>query len=243
MYNLKTFLLNLESIASPWSCENQTFLEFFFRWPITFLLWLTVPNGRKYHSLKYLTLILSIIWIAGISYFVAFVITIIGEYYYRPPIRSKIYLNFFSYSGDTLNIPDAVMGLTILAAGTSIPEAVSSVIVTRQGQGGMGMSNSLGSNTFDILLSLGLPWFIKSYFLPEVPDQKLLVLNSASLTYVGILLLTSLLCLYLVFVWNKFTLNRKMGVLCMLMYIGFMTIATLIELNVFFPVNLPKCRH
>lgn len=36
-------------------------------------------------------------------------------------------------SGDTLNIPDSVMGLTFLAAGTSVPEAVSSVIVTNQG--------------------------------------------------------------------------------------------------------------
>lgn len=36
-------------------------------------------------------------------------------------------------TGDTLNIPDSVMGLTFLAAGTSVPEAVSSVIVTNQG--------------------------------------------------------------------------------------------------------------
>lgn len=35
--------------------------------------------------------------------------------------------------GDTLDIPDSVMGLTFLAAGTSVPEGVSSVIVTNQG--------------------------------------------------------------------------------------------------------------
>ncbi len=38
-----------------------------------------------------------------------------------------------------------------------MPEAVSSVIVTNQGHGSMGISNSIGSNTFDILLCLGLP--------------------------------------------------------------------------------------
>lgn len=53
-----------------------------------------------------------------------------------------------------------------------MPEAVSSVIVTNQGHGAMGISNSIGSNTFDILLCLGLPWFVKSYFLPNVPDEK-----------------------------------------------------------------------
>lgn len=37
-------------------------------------------------------------------------------------------------TGDTINIPDSVMGLTFLAAGTSVPEAVSSIIVTNQGK-------------------------------------------------------------------------------------------------------------
>ena len=36
--------------------------------------------------------------------------------------------------GDTLNVPDSITGLTILAAGTSLPEAVSSVLVTVQGK-------------------------------------------------------------------------------------------------------------
>lgn len=63
------------------------------------------------------------------------------------------------------------MGLTFLAAGTSVPEAVSSVIVTNQGHGAMGISNSIGSNTFDILLCLGVPWLVKAYFLPTVPGE------------------------------------------------------------------------
>lgn len=71
-------------------------------------------------------------------------------------------------TGDTANIPDSVMGLTFLAAGTSVPEAVSSVIVTNQGHGAMGISSSISSNTFDILLCLGLPWFVKAYFYPAV---------------------------------------------------------------------------
>lgn len=50
---------------------------------------------------------------------------------------SKIKLNTscpFFFLGDTLNIPDSVMGITFLAAGTSVPEAVSSVIVAKQGK-------------------------------------------------------------------------------------------------------------
>lgn len=40
----------------------------------------------------------------------------------------------FFLSGDTLEIPDSVVGITFLAAGTSVPEAVSSVIVAKQGK-------------------------------------------------------------------------------------------------------------
>lgn len=42
-------------------------------------------------------------------------------------------LLYFIFSGHTLKIPDSVMGITFLAAGTSVPEAVSSVIVAKQG--------------------------------------------------------------------------------------------------------------
>lgn len=44
------------------------------------------------------------------------------------------FIFIFCLPGHTLGIPDSVMGLTFLAAGTSIPEAVSSVIVARQGE-------------------------------------------------------------------------------------------------------------
>lgn len=44
------------------------------------------------------------------------------------------WLMIWQFSGDTLKIPDSVMGITFLAAGTSVPEAVSSVIVAKQGE-------------------------------------------------------------------------------------------------------------
>ncbi len=43
-----------------------------------------------------------------------------------------------------------VMGLTILAAGTSIPDLITSVIVARKGLGDMAVSSSIGSNIFDV---------------------------------------------------------------------------------------------
>lgn len=60
--------------------------------------------------------------------------------------------------GATIGIPDLVMGLTILAAGTSVPDLLSSVIVARQGLGDMAVSSSIGSNIFDVAVGLPLPW-------------------------------------------------------------------------------------
>lgn len=59
-----------------------------------------------------------------------------------------------------LHIPAVIIGLTVLAAGTSIPDLMSSIIVARQGRGGMAISNAIGSNIFDILIGLGLPWLV-----------------------------------------------------------------------------------
>lgn len=55
-----------------------------------------------------------------------------------------------------------VMGLTFVAAGVSIPDALSSMAVIKEGYGDMAVSNAVGSNVFDILICLGLPWLIQT---------------------------------------------------------------------------------
>ena len=55
------------------------------------------------------------------------------------------------------------MGTVVLAAGTSVPDALASISVARAGLGDMAVANAVGSNVFDIWLGLGLPW---SVFLP-----------------------------------------------------------------------------
>uniref|UniRef100_A0ABK9NGX8 Sodium/calcium exchanger membrane region domain-containing protein n=1 Tax=Glossina morsitans morsitans TaxID=37546 RepID=A0ABK9NGX8_GLOMM len=208
--------------ATHWSCDKPSCLKYLMKWPIILILSLTIPKCHKHPRLKYITFLFSILWIGGISYLMAFTITIIG---------------------DTLGIPDAVMGLTILAIGMTIPEAVSSISVIKQGYGVMGLSNSLGSNTFSILLSLGLPWLVKSIFLPEIYSQHLVVLRSSALMYSCFILLISIFILYTTFLCNRFTLNSRTGYICLFMYAMVIIAAILLELNIFFSVNLPACRH
>ncbi|KAG5330751.1 NCKX5 protein, partial [Acromyrmex charruanus] len=191
-------------------------------WPINVALLLTIPDcrRRKLRSWYPFTFIMCVIWIGISSYIIGWVITIIG---------------------DTFRIPDSIMGLTFLAAGMSVPEAVSSVIVANQGYGAMGISNSIGSNVFDVLLCLGLPWFVKSILLPKVPGQYYIQINSQGLVYSSVSLFSTLIMLYGALFINKFTLSRTVGIACLVTYAIFLIFASVVELNTFFVVNLPVC--
>ncbi|KAL0902413.1 hypothetical protein ABMA27_000291 [Loxostege sticticalis] len=215
------------SISSLWSWPDEKTsslkkLLWVVTWPLGLVLWATVPDCRRYPRLYPLTFIMCIAWIGGVSYLVAWIITILG---------------------DTLDVPDSITGLTVLAAGTSLPEAVSSVLVTMQGHGSMGISNSIGSNTFDILLCLGLPWLVKSLFYPTIPGNHWVTINSSGLSYSAISLLSTLFALYGCLALNRFQLDWRIGVTCAGVYAAFLVFAALIELNVFFLVNLPICPH
>ena len=52
-----------------------------------------------------------------------------------------------------LDIPDAVIGVTVSAAGTSLPNYVASKVAAEKGSGNMAVSNAFGSNTFNIMVS------------------------------------------------------------------------------------------
>lgn len=101
-------------------------------WPISFVLYMTTPDCRKYPRLYVVTFIMCIFWIGTTSYMISWFITAVGiDFVYR--IWLLNFIEYFVHLGDTLNIPDSVMGLTFLAAGMSVPEAVSSIIVTNLG--------------------------------------------------------------------------------------------------------------
>merc|ERR1711959_331919 len=87
-----------------------------------------------------MTFFISLIWITILSYFMVV-------------LMEKI--------GCAWGISSFIMGITFLAMGTSIPDALGSIAVAEKGEGDMAVSNAVGSNVFDICIGLGLPWFIK----------------------------------------------------------------------------------
>lgn len=117
---------------------------------------------------------------------------------------------------ETLQIPELVIAMTVLAVGTSVPDMMSSVIVAKQGRGGMAVSNGIGSNIFDILIGLGLPWMIKSYLV----DSDI-VINIAELNKSILLLFASVLFMLFVLILRKWRLGQGMGLMFILIYIGY----------------------
>ena len=72
----------------------------------------------------------------------------------------------------TLGVPDVVIGLTIVAVGTSLPELVTSVVAARRGHAEVAFGNVLGSNVFNILGILGITALVSPM---PVPPQVMAV--------------------------------------------------------------------
>ncbi|XP_036062080.1 sodium/potassium/calcium exchanger 4 isoform X2 [Onychomys torridus] len=192
-----------------------------FTWPLIFLLCVTIPNCSKPRWEKFfmVTFITATLWIAVFSYLMVWLVTIIGY---------------------TLGIPDVIMGITFLAAGTSVPDCMASLIVARQGLGDMAVSNTIGSNVFDILVGLGIPWGLQTMVINYGSTVKI---NSRGLVYSVALLLGSVALTVLGIHLNKWRLDRKLGIYVLVLYAVFLCFSIMIEFNVFTFVNLPMCRE
>jgi len=112
-------------------------------------------------------------------------------------ILSFVMVDCATRAACVLQIPELVIGLLVLSVGTSVPDALSSIIVAKQGHGNMAVCNALGSNIFNILLGLGLPWLIKVIGTGEpykVPDfdhigEPILLLLGFLAVFIAILIL------------------------------------------------------
>ncbi|XP_063705385.1 probable sodium/potassium/calcium exchanger CG1090 isoform X1 [Culicoides brevitarsis] len=188
-------------------------------YPIHYMCRLTMPDVRteKYRNWYPFTFMMSMVWISLYSYFMVWMIVIIGA---------------------TLGIPDTVMGLTFVAAGVSVPDALSSIAVIKEGYGDMAVSNAVGSNVFDILICLGLPWFIQTAIIK--PGSHVNVI-SKGLAYSTLSLLSSVVFFLVTVHLNGWKLDKRLGIFLMIWYLLFITLASLYELNVFGQLNPPEC--
>ena len=112
------------------------------------------------------------------------------------------------------SVPSVIIGLTILASGTSIPDLLSSINVAKKGKGDMAIANAVGSNIFDITVGLGLPWFFVTLF-----TGKSVIVATENLSSSITLLFATVIALLFLLIAKKWEIGRYAGVLLIASYI------------------------
>ncbi|XP_030280765.1 sodium/potassium/calcium exchanger 1-like isoform X4 [Sparus aurata] len=195
-----------EPLSLEWPDTQRKQATYLFLLPIILPLWLTVPDVRNQKSRKFfaLTFLGSIMWIAIFSYLMVWWAHQVGE---------------------TIGISEEIMGLTILAAGTSIPDLITSVIVARKGLGDMAVSSSVGSNIFDITVGLPVPWLLFSAINGFAP----VAVSSNGLFCAIVLLFIMLLFVIISIASCKWKMNKALGSTMFLLYFVFLVLSVMLE--------------
>ena len=111
----------------------------------------------------------------------------------------------------SMGLSQTLIGLTIVAMGTSLPELVTSLVAAKKGEVDMALGNVIGSDIFNILFVLGIATAISpiSFLMENVIDIILLIIMSV---------------IVLAFAWTRQQINRKEGILMLLMYAAYMVL-------------------
>lgn len=164
------------------------------------------------------------------------------RYYYMVFFISIIFIALLSWIlvesavviSHILQVPEVVIALTVLAVGTSVPDMISSVIVAKQGRGGMAFSNAVGSNIFDIAIGLGLPWLV----IMAIRSETIPVIRENLIVSV-IFLFASVLAIIIILIINKWSIAKKSGIVLMSLYLVYIIYEIIKAINAPGEVTIP----
>ena len=125
-------------------------------------------------------------------------------------VGSNIFVDGATEVAARLGVSEAVIGLTVVAGGTSLPELATSVVAARKGNSGIAIGNVLGSNVMNILLILGGAGLICP-------------MTVVGITTVDFAVLTGSILLLWLFANTKLTLARWEGALLTALFLAYMT--------------------
>ena len=139
-------------------------------------------------------------WVAGLWMVVGLAALIGG---------SNLFVGGATEVARALNVSDAVIGLTIVAGGTSLPELATSVVAAKKGNSGIAIGNVLGSNVLNILFILGLTGMISPMHIEGITNVDLYMM------------LVSTIMIWF-FSFTKYTIERWEGAVLVLTFGGYM---------------------
>ena len=123
---------------------------------------------------------------------------------------SNVFVGSASSVAAALGISEGVIGLTVVAGGTSLPELATSVVAARKGQSAIAIGNVIGSNVFNILLILGMTAVISPLQIEGITTIDMAVM------------LISVILVWL-FSFTRFTVERWEGALLVGGYLAYLT--------------------
>ena len=111
----------------------------------------------------------------------------------------------------SFGLSETLIGLTVVAFGTSLPELVTSMVASKKGENGLALGNVIGSNIFNIFFVLGASATVKPLAFGTIGNVDLLTLTAASLLFLA--------CGWLI---GKRTITRAEGVVFALGYVAYL---------------------
>ena len=124
-------------------------------------------------------------------------------------IGSNVFVDHASSLAYALGISEGVVGLTVVAGGTSLPELATSVVAARKGQSAIAIGNVIGSNVFNILFILGLTATISPLQIEGITTIDMAVM------------LVSIVMVWL-FSRTRYTVERWEGAMLVLGYLAYL---------------------
>ena len=124
-------------------------------------------------------------------------------------VGSNLFVDSASDVARQLDISEGVIGLTIVAGGTSLPELATSVVAARKGRSAIAIGNVIGSNVFNVLLILGLTATVSPMAVQGITVVDLSVMLG------GILMVWA-------FSYTKYTVARWEGAVLTLTFLAYM---------------------
>lgn len=112
---------------------------------------------------------------------------------------------------NAVGMSEALVGLTIVAVGTSLPELATSIVAAKKGKADIAVGNIVGSNIFNVFWILGA-----SAFITPLPFAEPLLMD------LWMALLATLLLFFALFIGKKHTIDRWQGILFVLIYLVYL---------------------
>lgn len=113
-----------------------------------------------------------------------------------------------------LGLSQTLIGLTIVACGTSLPELVTSIVASKKGENDLALGNVVGSCIFNLVFILGMSASIH----PIGGSANPIIMN----TIIDLIILSVVTVLFYILVWTKKTVNRVEGGISVLAYIAYL---------------------